>query len=252
MNTNNIIQLQNVAVTLPVFNMVNRSIRVHAFRAMTGGYLKRKSRDIVVVEALKRVNLEIITGDRIALLGHNGSGKSTLLKVVSGIYEPTSGTIKRSVRVSPLLNLEVGIDHDMTGIEAIRTGCIIRGIATDQLKDIEEDIEEFTELGDYLNFPVRTYSSGMRARLAFAIATSDKPQALAIDEHFSVGDARFVSRAQKRIMDYLTRSSVVVFASHSMPLMAEMCSKGVALRNGEVFFQGSFDDAVLAYNGGCY
>ena len=158
-----VLRLDNVTVDLPIYNPRGRSLQLAVLNLAVGGKLSEKVGRTVHVRALDQVSFDVHRGDRIGLLGHNGSGKSTLLKVVSSIYLPTSGRIISSVNMVPLLDFNLGVDDDMTGVEAIRVGCMLRGVSKDQISDAMADICEFTELGEFLNLPIRTYSAGMQA-----------------------------------------------------------------------------------------
>jgi ABC-type polysaccharide/polyol phosphate transport system ATPase subunit len=217
-----------------------------------GGTLSERVGRTVYVRALHRVSFDVFRGDRIGLLGHNGSGKSTLLKVVSSIYLPTSGRIRSSVCVVPLLDFNLGVDDDMTGVEAIRVGCMLRGISKHQMSDALADICEFTELGEFLNLPIRTYSAGMRARLAFGTATAVRPEAIAIDENLATGDAQFIKKAQLRAEQFIGGASVLFLASHQEDMLRSFCNKGIVLRSGKIEFHGPINEAILHYNAGCY
>ena len=189
-----VLRLDNVTVDLPIYSPRGRSLQLAVLNLAVGGKLSEKVGRTVHVRALDQVSFDVHRGDRIGLLGHNGSGKSTLLKVVSSIYLPTSGEIHSSVNVVPLLDFNLGVDDDMTGVEAIRVGCMLRGVSKDQIAAAMADICEFTELGEFLNLPIRTYSAGMRARLAFGTATAVRPEAIAIDENLATGDAQFIRK----------------------------------------------------------
>jgi ABC-2 type transport system ATP-binding protein/lipopolysaccharide transport system ATP-binding protein len=217
-----------------------------------GGKLSNRVGGAVHVRALDRVSLTVHKGDRIGLLGHNGSGKSTLLKVLSSIYIPTSGSLETKVRVVPLLDFHLGVDDEMTGIEAIRVGCLLRGISKDEMAATIAEICEFTELGEYLRLPIRTYSAGMKARVAFGTATSKRPEALVIDENISTGDAQFIMKARRRAEQFIGGASVLVLASHQDEMLRSFCDKGLVMRSGRMEFYGPIDEAIAYYNAGRY
>jgi len=247
-----VLRLDNVTVDLPIYSPRGRSLQLAVLNLAVGGKLSEKVGRTVHVRALDQVSLDVHRGDRIGLLGHNGSGKSTLLKVVSSIYLPTSGEIHSSVNVVPLLDFNLGVDDDMTGVEAIRVGCMLRGISKDQMSHALADICEFTELGEFLNLPIRTYSAGMRARLAFGTATAVRPEAIAIDENLATGDAQFIKKARQRAGEFIGGASLLFLASHQDEILRSFCNKGVVLRTGRVEFCGPIDDAIQYYNGGSY
>ena len=247
-----IMRLRDVTVDLPIFSPRGRSLQLAVLNLAVGGKLSERVGRTVYVRALDRVSFDVYRGDRIGLLGHNGSGKSTLLKVLSSIYLPTSGQIQSSVRVVPLLDFNLGVDDDMTGVEAIRVGCMLRGISKERMSESLSDICEFTELGEFLNLPIRTYSAGMRARLAFGTATAVRPQAIAIDESLSTGDAQFIKKAKLRAEEFIGGASVLFLASHQEDMLRSFCNKGIVLRSGKVEFIGAIDEAIAHYNAGCY
>jgi ABC-type polysaccharide/polyol phosphate transport system ATPase subunit len=247
-----IVRLKDVRVDLPIFSPRGRSLQLAVLNLAVGGKLSERVGRTIYVRALDRVTFDVCRGDRIGLLGHNGSGKSTLLKVLSSIYLPTSGRIESKVRVVPLLDFNLGVDDDMTGVEAIRVGCMLRGIPKDRIAECVADICEFTEMGEFLNLPIRTYSAGMRARLAFGTATAVRPEAIAIDENLSTGDAQFIKKAKLRAEEFIGGAAVLFLASHQDSMLRSFCNKGVVLRNGSVEFHGPIDEAIRHYNGGCY
>ena len=247
-----VLRLKNVTVDLPIFGPRGRSIQVAMLNLAVGGKLSERVGRTVVVRALEGLSFDVYRGDRIGLLGHNGAGKSTLLKVVSSIYLPTSGHIESRVRVVPLLDFQLGVDEDMTGIEAIRIGCLLRGIPKAKIPEAIADICAFTELGSFLNLPIRTYSTGMRARLAFGTATAVRPEAIAIDENLSTGDSQFLAKARQRAEGFIGGAAVLFLASHNNSMLQSFCSKGLVLRSGRCEFLGPIDDAIGYYNEGRY
>jgi len=246
-----VMQLQDVTVDLPIYSPRGRSVRMAVLNMAVGGRLSEAGRT-VHVRALDRVSFDVRRGDRIGLLGHNGSGKSTLLKVVSSIYLPTAGEIRSQTRVVPLLDFSLGVDDEMTGVEAIRVGCLLRGVAKNQLKAAIADVCDFTELGAYLNLPIRTYSAGMRARLAFGTATVMRPDAIAIDESISTGDAQFIQKARHRAEQFIGGTTVLFLASHQEDMLRSFCDQGIVLRSGRVEFRGPIDEAIHYYDAGRY
>jgi ABC-2 type transport system ATP-binding protein/lipopolysaccharide transport system ATP-binding protein len=217
-----------------------------------GGRLSSRLGRVVVVKALDQVSFSAAAGDRIGLLGHNGSGKTTLLKLLCGIYEPTAGAIRTRFDVVPVLDVSVAIDDEMTGVEAIRMGCLLRGFTPRETAEYQADIVEFSELGDFIALPLRTYSTGMRARLIFAIATCKPLHAIAIDEGIGAGDARFIAKAQKRIEGFLNKASVLFLASHSDEMLRTFCNRGMVMKNGRLYYSGTIDEAIRAYTDAAY
>jgi ABC-type polysaccharide/polyol phosphate transport system ATPase subunit len=241
------LRLRNLSVEFPMYLGSSRSLKKSIIASTTRGNLARDALNRINVKALSELNFSIEDGDRVGLLGLNGSGKTTLLKVLGGIYRPSTGQLRASGQVSALLDINVGINGDMTGYENI----ILRGMymaihPRDMLKRVDE-IAEFTELGDYLDMPVRTYSSGMIVRLSFATATCMTPEILLLDEWLSAGDALFLAKATKRMEEFVRLSSVLVLASHSMPLLEEWCNRGIWLELGRVKMMGPIKEVVAAY-----
>jgi ABC-2 type transport system ATP-binding protein/lipopolysaccharide transport system ATP-binding protein len=209
--------------------------------------LERDSVDRISVKALDGVTLRIEKGERVALIGANGAGKSTLLRVLAGIYEPTHGTFESVGSVSSLLGISVGLDVEATGYENIFLRGMFMDIPPSVMRSKVDQIAEFTGLGPYLEMPVRTYSSGMMVRLSFAIATSADPEILLIDEWLGAGDAAFFQKAEKRMREFIEKSSILVMASHSMDLLAKWCERGILLKDGRVIGDGKIGDVISSY-----
>jgi ABC-type polysaccharide/polyol phosphate transport system ATPase subunit len=193
--------------------------------------------------------LSIQHGDQVGLIGHNGAGKSTFLRLLSQIYEPTDGDMLIDGNVSSMLNLMHGIEGEFTGYENITMRGTLMGLSSKEIKAQAEAIAELTGLGDYLGMPIRTYSSGMMVRLAFAISASIKPEILLLDEIFNAGDANFMEKARAKMISLLDHSSIVVMASHSDELISEFCNKAILLENGQVKYYGAVDKALELYHG---
>ncbi|MDB5410305.1 MAG: transporter related protein [Rhodospirillales bacterium] len=238
---------QNLSVDFPLYQGSSRSLKKALFLTSTHSNLSRDASDRVTVKALKDLSFEIAEGDRLALLGANGAGKTTLLKVLAGIYEPTSGHFTSSGRVSALIDVSVGLNPDATGRENI----LLRGMYMDihprDMRSRVDSIAEFTDLGPYLDMPVRTYSAGMMVRLGFGISTCISPEILIMDEWLGAGDARFLTKAQERMANFVNSSSILVLASHSMPLLSEWCSKGILLKDGRIAAMGDINEVIAAY-----
>jgi ABC-type polysaccharide/polyol phosphate transport system ATPase subunit len=238
------ISLEDIHVDIPIYDASHRSLKKQLFRATTGGRILNEQ-GLTHVRALNGLTLRLADGDRLGLIGHNGAGKTTLLRVLAGVYEPTSGAVRVAGSVIPLLDVGLGIDYEATGYENIVLRGTVLGVRRRQLNELTERIAEFTELGDYLDMPVRTYSSGMVLRLAFGIGTCVTPEILLMDEFFGVGDASFLEKAEKRLNALVSSAGILVFASHSAELIRRLCNKVVWLNAGEVHDSGS-PDAVLA------
>jgi ABC-type polysaccharide/polyol phosphate transport system ATPase subunit len=244
------IDLKNVSVEFPVYNVNARSFKKQFLRLATGGAVVEDphARSHVVVNALKDISFSLQDGDRIGLIGHNGSGKSTLLRLLAKIYEPSGGHLKIEGSISPMLNIVYGIESEFTGRENIGIRGTLLGLSRDQIKEKMTEIAEFTGLGDYLSIPIRTYSSGMFVRLAFAISTSIKPDILLIDEVFGAGDADFMEKARQRMVSLLEQSSIVVLATHADSLIKEFCNKALLLEGGCIKYFGDIEQALALYH----
>jgi lipopolysaccharide transport system ATP-binding protein len=182
-------------------------------------------------------------------MGPNGAGKSTLLRTIAGVYEPSSGNINVNGNISSLIDISLGMDMEATGYENIRMRGIMMGMKLKQIKTIEEEIAEFTELGKFLELPIRTYSTGMNMRLAFAVATLLRPEILLMDEWLSVGDEAFRKKAEKRIEDMLETTKLLVIATHSKDLVLRRCTRVIWLEHGHVKMDGPPDEVVPHYFG---
>ena len=187
-------------------------------------------------------------GEALAFLGDNGAGKSTALKMITGVCFPTSGTIEVHGRVSALLELSAGFDMRLSGMENIRMRCQLWGLSDKEAEELIPEIIEFSELGKYIEQPMRTYSSGMRARLGFAFASSIKPDILVVDEALSVGDRKFSAKCRKRVNEIIQKENVtVLFVTHSTAQAQEFCTRGIVLDHGKTMFEGPIDEAVEFY-----
>ncbi|MDD5924460.1 MAG: ABC transporter ATP-binding protein [Clostridia bacterium] len=198
--------------------------------------------------ALKDVNLKIYKGEAVGIIGANGAGKSTLLKMITGVTFPTSGNVTVNGKVAALLELTAGFSAQMTGRENIYLKGYILGLTDEYIKQIEERVIEFAELGDYIDQPVRTYSSGMRMRLGFAINVNIDPDILVIDEALSVGDASFKKKCKEKIAEIMKKGITVLYVSHSKDGIQEICNRAIYLNKGCVMYDGDVSTAVQMYN----
>jgi lipopolysaccharide transport system ATP-binding protein len=228
------IRAKDIVVEFPIYGSSSRSLKRAVIRAATGGILARDASDRVVVRALDRVSFEFAEGDRVGIVGHNGSGKSTLLRVLAGAYEPVSGEIEVRGRIASMLNIWLGMDTEATGYENIFMRGAIMGLRRAEIARLVEDIATFTDLGDYLAMPLRTYSSGMAMRLAFAVSTSIPAEIILMDEWLSVGDADFAGKSRERLTKLLDQAKILVLATHDESLIHSMCNKVVRLDHGSV------------------
>lgn len=241
--------LENVNAHFPIYGAQQRSLRKTIIQRATGGSIEREGKhsERVVVKALNDISLTLHDGDRVGLIGHNGAGKSTLLKLMAGIYEPVSGTVRVEGRVTPLFDTLPGLDSEDSGYENIITSGMLIGLTREQIEAKIPAIEEFCELGEYLNLPVRTYSTGMTMRLGFALVTALDPGVLLVDEGFGTGDLRFAERARARMREFVGRSRIMVLASHSDSTIRAMCNKAIMLEAGRIVAIGPVDEITQRY-----
>jgi ABC-type polysaccharide/polyol phosphate transport system ATPase subunit len=228
------IELENVTVDYPIYNARSMSLRNSLLAISTGGKLSMEARRIVHVKALDGVTLSLKDGDRIGLVGHNGSGKSTLLRTMAGVYAPAAGHIRIEGQLSTVFGLGAGLESELTGYENIVRMAMMLGASRQQAYGIIPDVEEFTELGNFLSVPVNAYSDGMRMRLSFGVATATHPEILLVDEVFGVGDAEFHKRAKRRMAEFIEKSRIFVLASHSDDIIKEFCNRTVQLEHGRI------------------
>jgi ABC-2 type transport system ATP-binding protein/lipopolysaccharide transport system ATP-binding protein len=238
--------LSNVSVTFPVYSAGARSLKNAMISATTGGRIGNQSNH-VVIQALDQVSLTFEHGDRVALIGHNGAGKTTLLRVLAGIFEPPTGEVRIEGRVTPMFDISLGIDPDCTGYENIVLRGLYLGLSKAEIMKRVDDIANFTELGGFLELPIRTYSLGMQARLAFATATCIEPEILLLDEGIGAGDADFLQKANERLDLFIRKTEILVLASHSTDLVRRICNKAVLMEHGRVCCSGQIEDVLDAY-----
>jgi ABC-type polysaccharide/polyol phosphate transport system ATPase subunit len=241
------IELTDVSLDLPVYEVQARSLKRQVMRLGRRNTIEADNGGVVVVRALRDINLRLESGDRVGLIGHNGAGKSTLLRLMSGIYTPTRGTVSRDGKVVPLLDISLGMDDNSTGYQNIRLRGLLLGMSDVEIKAKQQQIADFSELGDYLDLPIRTYSSGMRMRLAFAISTAVDSDILLLDEVMGVGDATFMHKAEQRLDSLQQRSEIVVLAMHSNREIRRVCNKALWMENGSMRMFGTAEDVVSAY-----
>lgn len=241
------VELDRVTVEFPLLHVGNRSLKKAIVARATGGSVLAEAGAPKVVRALSELTLSIRSGDRLGLVGPNGSGKTTLLRTLAGIYEPVAGTLHSEGRIATLLDVAAGMSPELTGWENIQLRGMLLGFNRAQVEEISPSIEEFTELGDFLNMPLRTYSSGMMLRLAFALATSIEPDILLMDEWVLAGDAAFAAKASARLSAMVERAKVMVLASHSESVIREWCNRAIYVKHGSLIADGSVDEVLTRY-----
>ncbi|HEY9133965.1 MAG TPA: ABC transporter ATP-binding protein [Dyella sp.] len=245
-----IIEFNDVTVDFPIYNASGRSLKKRLMSVATGGQLGEDQQGRVIVRALEGLTFKLSDGDRVGLLGHNGAGKSTLLRLLSGVYAPTAGTTRIEGDVGSLLDISLGIDHEATGRENIFIRGGLLGMTRAEVTRQIESIIEFSELGDFVDMPVRTYSTGMHLRLAFAVSTVVRPEILLMDEWLSVGDENFKHKAEARMAEVVQSTHILVIASHSRELIMHTCNRVLWLEHGRIRMDGAPSDVVSAYFGG--
>ena len=238
-----LIQLTDASVRFNVKSDDDRSLKAVLSRLWRRQAVPRRT-----VDALKNINLRIEHGERVGLIGPNGAGKSTLLKVMAGIYCPTSGQAEIRGHVCPLFEFATGFEMELSGWDNIRIRGMLLGMHPDEIQEKMRAIAEFSSLGEFLNYPVRTYSSGMFIRLAFSISTAINPEILLLDEVIGAGDMDFSKKAAKRMEEFIGQGKIVILASHALGSLPNFCSRAVWLDKGVVRMDGPIKDVIAAYS----
>lgn len=241
------IELNNVSVIFPIYDSSTRSLKNQLLPASLGGRIDSNETSVHSVYALNDINLTLFHGDRLGLVGHNGAGKTTLLRVLAGIYEPCSGSVNINGHIAPLFDIHLGMDPEATGYENILLRSIFLGLTRKDILSRIDEIATFTGLGEFLNLPLRTYSAGMRMRLAFSVCTSLKPEILLLDEGIGAGDAAFLDKAEKRLSNFTAQAGILVLASHSDDLIRKMCNRAVLMNRGKIIFHGHVEEVLEHY-----
>ena len=240
------IRLKNVTLSYPIYTAENSSLRA-TLGSQIGGKIGRSQKGTRVVTALSDVSIEINSGDRVGIIGHNGAGKSTLLKVLAQIFYPQIGQVEIKGEVSCLVDITLGMNAELSGLENIRLRGIVLGLTNRQIKDLTPSIVEFSELGDFIHMPIRTYSSGMYMRLAFAITTAVYPEILVMDEMIGAGDAAFLDKAVERMEDMIGQTEIMVVATHSNFIIRKFCNKVIWMGKGEVKDYGNVEEIISSF-----
>lgn len=241
------IRLHDVHLEFPIYQGSSRSLKKSLLWRGTGGAVASDVNNRVVVKALDGVTFELRHGARVGLIGHNGAGKTTLLRVLAGVYEPTAGRIAVEGKVCSLFDLGFGMNLDTTGTDNIILRGLHLGMSRPEIMDHLPAIAEFTELGPYLDMPLRTYSAGMRTRLAFAVSTSISSEVMLIDEGILAGDLHFLNKVHARLGGFLSGTSIVVVATHSPELMRKWCDSAILMRAGKVVGIGAVEEMLASY-----
>ncbi len=249
------VRLADVSVSFPIYDSRSRSLKRRAMSMVTRGRVRSDPRGRISTDASHRVSihaldhltLEIEHGTRLGLIGRNGAGKSTLLHVVAGIYAPEQGKVIVEGKIASLLGGSLGIDPELTGRENLELRGLYLGLSLAEIDERIEDVIDFTELGPFIDMPLRTYSAGMRARLDFAISTSIEAEILLLDEGLGVGDASFIEKANQRLESLAASAGIVVFASHSESLLRKLCTHAALMEGGHILAIGDLDEVLKRY-----
>jgi len=237
---------ENVQVDFPIYHGNSRSLKRTVYAAATGR-LQTDARHRVVVHALRDISLTLRNGDRLGLIGANGAGKTTLLRTLAGIYEPVGGRIEVDGRVGALLDPNLGMNPELTGRENIALRGLFVGLEKESIIRLEEDVQDFAELGEFLDLPLRFYSSGMIVRLGFALATAIRPEVLLMDEWFLAGDAAFMDKATARLEAMVREAEILVLSSHSPQVVLDWCTRVVRMHQGRVVDDGAPREVMDRY-----
>ena len=239
--------INDASVSFPIFNVKTYSLKNRIIKSVMGNITSNNHDKIVHIDALKNINLQIKSGERIGVIGGNGSGKSTFLRLCSRIYEPSTGTININGNISSLINVNIGIDPESTGRENIKLRLVMLGYNNDQINELINSIIEFTELNQFIDLPFYTYSTGMQMRLAFATSVFIKPEILIMDEWLATGDKDFQEKAEKKLNSIIENSKILILASHSKDLILKTCSRVIWLENGHIKSDGFTKEITQAY-----
>jgi lipopolysaccharide transport system ATP-binding protein len=242
------IEVTGLSLNFPLYHGNSRSLK-RTVMAAASGRLGEDQQHRVVVQALRDISFSLRSGDRLGLIGGNGAGKTTLLRTLAGIYEPVIGRVRVQGSLSALLDPNLGMNPDLTGRENIMLRGLFSGLSKTALARLEDDVHNFAELGDFLDLPVKIYSSGMVVRLGFALATAIRPQVLLMDEWFLAGDAVFMERARVRLEDMVRGAEILVLSSHMTEVVLDWCSRVMWLDQGRIRDDGPAAEVLARYMG---
>jgi lipopolysaccharide transport system ATP-binding protein len=243
------ITFSNVSIEFPIFNATGRSLTSSILKVATGGKLDADLNGRVLVKALEGISFSFHESDKVALLGHNGAGKSTMLRALGRVYSPTKGTVEIVGEIGSLIDISLGINPEATGRENVFIRGQLLGLTKKEITAKYAEIVDFAELGDFMEMPVRTYSSGMHLRLAFAVSTVVRPEILVMDEWLSVGDADFQVKAEARLRELVSDTKILVIATHSRELVEAVCNRAIWLEHGQIKMDGPVSEVSKAYFG---
>ena len=242
------IEAADVAVYFPLYHGSSRSLKKMVVAAASGR-LGKDQQQRIVVQALQDISFTLRSGDRLGLVGSNGAGKTTLLRVLAGIYEPVAGRVRVEGSLNALLDPSLGMNIDLTGRENIALRGLYNGLPRSALPQLERDVEQFAELSDFLDLPVRIYSAGMVVRLGFALATAIRPQILLMDEWFLAGDAAFMDKARHRLEEMVRGAEIMVLSTHQTEIIQTWCTRVLWLEKGRIVADGPPKTVLAQYLG---
>ena len=243
-----LIQLDKACLDYPVTGQFSHSIRTHVAQVIGGRLLGRKGRwPVSWVSPLDEISFEVNAGDRLGIIGHNGAGKTSLLRLMSGAYSPTAGSVTSTGNIQALTDFTLGMDANATGLQNIYFRLAFMGLTRKEAESFAPEIVEFSELGDFIHYPLHTYSTGMYLRLAFAISTQFEPDILIMDEVLGAGDARFRAKAEARMNKLISKANALVLSSHAIANIAMYCNRVIVMKSGRVAFDGDPGDATKFY-----
>lgn len=245
-----VLDLENVSLRIPIRTTETRQLKRVLIRSVTGGQISCDQQG-AVVEALSNVSCKIYHGERVGLIGHNGAGKSTFLRLISGIYQATSGKFTARCHVSPMLQKIFITSPDLSGFQAVKAHYLMAHGNLRGFEEFVEDILDFSGLGDFLHLPMKGYSEGMRARLMFALITGSAHECLALDEGFGTGDTRFYKRARMRMQSFVEATGTLILASHAEGLLRKFCTRGLVFDQGRVVCDAPLEEALGFYEASC-
>jgi lipopolysaccharide transport system ATP-binding protein len=243
------IDVTGLSVDFPLYHGTARSLKKTVFSNLSGGRMGSDAKQRVVVRALRDISFSLRSGDRLGLVGSNGAGKTTLLRTMAGIYEPVTGRVRIQGTLNALLDPNLGMNPEMTGRENIMLRGLYSGLNTAAIRRLEEDVAAFAELGDFINLPIRIFSSGMLVRLGFALATAIRPQVLLMDEWFLAGDAAFMDKARTRLEDMVRGAEILVLSSHMTKIIGSWCTRVLWMDQGRIVDDGPPEEMLARYLG---
>lgn len=242
------INLQNISLRYPLAGLTSHSFQLKLIHAIGGVFTRdQESKKITYINALSNINLQINNGDRLGILGHNGAGKTSLLRTISGVYAPSEGKIYVEGCINALTDFTLGMDLDVTGIKNIIFRLVFMGYTFSQAKQAIDEIVEFSELGEFIHLPIRTYSTGMFLRLAFAISTHFTPDILILDEIIGTGDEGFKKKSTERIDSMLNGARIVILSSHDLDSIEKYCNKCIVMEHGKIILNGDAKEVIQQY-----